>query len=418
MRLMMSFVTVCTYKLGRDERMNERPSPRALLSFTEAPERVRSSVPVVMFVPVGIKKLTNVAVVRYKTHGVRFEIACYKNTVLAYRRGHEKDLDNVLQSTQIYANVSKGVFAKEEDLVEAFGTTDQEAICKVILAKGELQVSERERKVETESALRDAVTTLVEKCVNPATKRPYPPGMIESALKNIHFSIDTKRSAKQQALEALPRLQEIFPIKRAEMRFAVAVPLDKEEKIVEFARENDGTVESSDISANEATVNFTVDPSQYRALDKLAKQCKGRLEVVTLAVMEEGTMTGDFDADTMKVTSEGRDAELQKAEEELASVQISRPVTKLVSAQRRAEQPLSAADANILVQRCSISALPEEHASRRDRFADLDKYGEGWEVELRAREGSSIVDAVFYSPSGELFRTFAEARRSAMAASK
>ena len=189
-------------------------------------------VAVVMFVPVGIKKLTNVAVVRYKTHGVRFEIACYKNTVLAYRRGHEKDLDNVLQSTQIYANVSKGVFAKEEDLVEAFGTSDQEAICKVILAKGELQVSEKERKVETESALRDAVTTLVEKCVNPATKRPYPPGMIESALKDIHFSIDTKRSAKQQALEALPRLQEIFPIKRAEMRFAVAAPLDKDTLIV------------------------------------------------------------------------------------------------------------------------------------------------------------------------------------------
>lgn len=371
-----------------------------------------------MFVPVGIKKLTNVAVVRYKTHGVRFEIACYKNTVLAYRRGHEKDLDNVLQSTQIYANVSKGVFAKEEDLVEAFGTTDQEAICKVILAKGELQVSEKERKVETESALRDAVTTLVEKCVNPATKRPYPPGMIESALKDIHFSIDTKRSAKQQALEALPRLQEIFPIKRAEMRFAVAVPLDKEEKIVEFARENDGTVESTDITANEATVTFTVDPSQYRALDKLAKQCKGRLEVVTLAVMEEGTGTGDFDADTMKATSEGRDAELQKAEEQLANVQISRPVTKPAPAQRRIEQPLSADDANILVPRCSISALPEEHASRRDRFADLDKYGEGWEVELRAREGSSIVDAVFYSPSGELFRTFAEARRSAMAAYK
>ena len=48
------------------------------------------------------------------------------------------------------------------------------------------------------------MTTLVEKCVNPGTNRPYPPGMIESALRDVHFSIDPKRSVKQQALEALP----------------------------------------------------------------------------------------------------------------------------------------------------------------------------------------------------------------------
>ena len=33
----------------------------------------------------GQKRLTNVAVVRFKTQGLRFEIACYRNTVLAWR---------------------------------------------------------------------------------------------------------------------------------------------------------------------------------------------------------------------------------------------------------------------------------------------------------------------------------------------
>jgi ribosome maturation protein SDO1 len=87
-----------------------------------------------MFQPVGIKKLTNVAVVRHKTHGSRFEIACYKNTVLSYRRGHEKDLDNVLQSSEVYVNVSKGVVARDEELVRAYGTTDRGKICEIILA--------------------------------------------------------------------------------------------------------------------------------------------------------------------------------------------------------------------------------------------------------------------------------------------
>ena len=32
--------------------------------------------------PTGIKKLTNIAVVRLKKHGVRFEIACYKLSLI------------------------------------------------------------------------------------------------------------------------------------------------------------------------------------------------------------------------------------------------------------------------------------------------------------------------------------------------
>ena len=373
-----------------------------------------------MFQPVGIKKLTNVAVVRHKTHGSRFEIACYKNTVLSYRRGHEKDLDNVLQSSEVYVNVSKGVVARDEELVRAYGTTDRGKICEIILAKGELQVSERERKAESESAFRDAVTTLVEKCVNPGTNRPYPPGMIESALRDIHFSVDPKRSAKQQALEALPKLQEIFPIKRAEMRFAAVVPSAKEESLMAFVRENSGKVETNDLSASEASVTFTMDPSTYRALDKLVKECKGRLEVVTLAVTDETTTSGTFDQDTMKATAAKQTA-MEKAEEALSKIEISRPVVQpMAPTQTRATQleTLSASDANILVPRGPIADLPEEHASLKERFADLDKYQLGWEVELRAREGSSIVDAVFYSPDGELAKTYAEARRKAMTASK
>jgi hypothetical protein len=52
----------------------------------------------------------------------------------------EKDLDEVVQTTTIFANVSKGVLAKHEDLQKVFGTTDEEKICRIILAEGELQV--------------------------------------------------------------------------------------------------------------------------------------------------------------------------------------------------------------------------------------------------------------------------------------
>ena len=35
----------------------------------------------------GQKRLTNIAVVRIKKHGKRFEIACYKNKVVNWRNG-------------------------------------------------------------------------------------------------------------------------------------------------------------------------------------------------------------------------------------------------------------------------------------------------------------------------------------------
>ena len=90
--------------------------------------------------PTNQKLLTNVAVVRAKKNGKRFEIACYKNKVLSWRQGVEKDIDEVLQSHTVFLNVSKGQVAKKDDLIKAFEKDDQTQICKDILAKGDLQV--------------------------------------------------------------------------------------------------------------------------------------------------------------------------------------------------------------------------------------------------------------------------------------
>lgn len=67
-----------------------------------------------------------------------------------------------------------------------------------ILSKGELQVSEKERSQQLEASFRDIATVVADKCVNPETKRPYPVGVIERAMKDIHYSVIPTRSTKQQ----------------------------------------------------------------------------------------------------------------------------------------------------------------------------------------------------------------------------
>jgi len=66
------------------------------------------------------------------------------------------------------------------------------------LAKGELQVSEKERHANLEAVLRDIATIVAEKCVNPETNRPYTVTLIETAMKEIHFSVKPGKNAKQQ----------------------------------------------------------------------------------------------------------------------------------------------------------------------------------------------------------------------------
>ncbi len=57
--------------------------------------------------PVTQVRLTNVALVKMKKCGIRFEIACYKNKVVNYRNKVETNLDEVLQIRNVFQNVSK-----------------------------------------------------------------------------------------------------------------------------------------------------------------------------------------------------------------------------------------------------------------------------------------------------------------------
>lgn len=139
--------------------------------------------------PVGQVRLTNVAIVRLKKGGKRFEIACYKNKALNWRNGVETDIDEVLQTDRVFNNVSKvrqsagwngdewlfrfrtarlnplmllfcaslrpwfvfqGVIAKDADLVAAFGSSDQATCCAAILEHGQMQVSDKERSAQLE----------------------------------------------------------------------------------------------------------------------------------------------------------------------------------------------------------------------------------------------------------------------------
>lgn len=192
------------------------------------------------FLPVGQKRLTNIAVVRMKRGTRRFEIACYPNKVLNWRNGVEKDLDEVFQSRQIFVNVSKGILAKRGDLIDEFGTDDEDKLSVLILEQGELQVSDKERHLQFDSLFHEIATIVADKCVD-STGRPVTVSLIERAMHDSHYSVGPTRSAKQQALDVIRLLEQSgMGISRAQMRVRVRADREDAPEVTALLRRLDG----------------------------------------------------------------------------------------------------------------------------------------------------------------------------------
>lgn len=213
----------------------------------------------------------------------------------------------MLQTHTVFSNVSKGQVAKRDELMKAFGKDDQTEICKEILAKGELQVSDKERSSTLEAQFKDIATTVADKCVNPETKRPYPVSMIEKAMKDLHFSVRPNRNAKQQALDVIPQLQTLIPLERAQMRLKIVLNGKESRKVREKLTGMMSQIESENWDGSELTLvslfefigicfNFysqrcLVDPGHYRTIDELIRaetKGQGSLELLNLKEVLEG----------------------------------------------------------------------------------------------------------------------------------
>ena len=63
-----------------------------------------------------------------------------------------------------FANLEQGDIAKSEDLIEAFGTDNEDVVCVEVLNKGEFQVSEEERQAQVEQLFKDVAARVTDMC--------------------------------------------------------------------------------------------------------------------------------------------------------------------------------------------------------------------------------------------------------------
>lgn len=165
------------------------------------------------------------------------------------------------------------------------------AICKEILEKGELQVSDKERHSHIEAQFKEIATNVADKCVNPETKRPYPVTMIEKAMKDIHYSVKPNRNAKQQALDVIHLLKESIPLERARMRLKILLKGKEAKKLKDKIVKLSTSVEQDDWEDNNIILICLIDPGTYREIDELVRtetKGTGMLELLNLKEVVEG----------------------------------------------------------------------------------------------------------------------------------
>ena len=168
--------------------------------------------------------LEEAVIARLSTHGTNFEVLVDPDLTLALRSGEDVDIREVLAVEKIFKDSKKGEKASEELMQEIFGTTNPLEVAEKIIRKGEIQVTTEQRRRLREDRLKQIVTLISRRAVDPHSGLPHPPGRIENAIEKAKVQVDPFKSAEEQLSEFVEALRPILPLKFETRRIAVKIP--------------------------------------------------------------------------------------------------------------------------------------------------------------------------------------------------
>jgi ribosome maturation protein SDO1 len=161
---------------------------------------------------------------RLKRGSKHFEILVEPDGALAYKRGEEISLENILAVETIFEDANRGDRAAESDIINSFDTTDPYKIADVILKHGELQLTAEQRKRMLEEKKKKVIYTISRNAINPQTRAPHPPARIEKAMEEAKVHIDPLKSVDQLVNITMKAIRPLIPIRFEEINIAVKIP--------------------------------------------------------------------------------------------------------------------------------------------------------------------------------------------------
>lgn len=181
--------------------------------------------------------LDEAIVARLESHGETFEVLIDPKVVNHLKEGKEVELIDYMVIDEIFKNAHKGTRASEDKLKEVFGTLDAAEIAKVIIIKGEVQLTAQQRKEMLESKRLRIIATIARNAINPQTGGPHTPARIEMAMEEAKVHIDAFKPVDVQVQQVMDKLRPLIPIRFDTVRIAVKLKADEYGRCYEDMKE-------------------------------------------------------------------------------------------------------------------------------------------------------------------------------------
>ncbi len=164
------------------------------------------------------------AIVRVEKGKEKFEILADPDKVLEMKAGKEYDLDDVLAVDRIYHDIGQATAASDEDLMNAFGTTDFEEVALKMIKEGEIRLTTEQRRRMQEEKKRQIIEYISRNAVDPRTHAPHTPKRIELAMEEAGVHVDPLRRVSDQVEAVLEKIRKIIPIKMETVQIMARIP--------------------------------------------------------------------------------------------------------------------------------------------------------------------------------------------------
>src|SRR5712691_4331995 len=127
--------------------------------------------------------------VRLVAEGEHFEILVNPDPALNFKLGKQIEPSQVIAVDEVFSDSTKGLRVGTEKLKKFLGTDDPGKAAVEVLRRGELQLTQEQRKKILEDKSRSIVVLISKNCVDPRTSLPHPPIRIEQAMQEARISI-------------------------------------------------------------------------------------------------------------------------------------------------------------------------------------------------------------------------------------
>jgi ribosome maturation protein SDO1 len=222
--------------------------------------------------------LKNNVIARFESHGERFEIIISPEVIERIREGSPLDMED-LASEFIFSDAKKGNKASGDMMEEVFNTNSIEEIAKIIIIKGDVQLTTEQRHEMQEQKRKRIIDIIVKNSMDPQTKMPHPRQRIEIAIEEAKVHIDPFKPVDQQVKIIVDALRSIVPIAMEQVKISVKIPSQYIGKAYGVTR-NLGVLEREDWQSDGSWIGIVKIPAgmQTEFYDKLNDITKGNVE--------------------------------------------------------------------------------------------------------------------------------------------